>query len=205
MHHVHTIGIDEVGRGPLAGPVAVGVVAVSRKHMPVFVRMFRDVKDSKQLSEKAREVWFGKLRNAREEGTLDYTVAMVGAPSIDRIGIVRSIRIAMARALTRLACDPRQSRVLLDGSLYAPTAYSDQRTIIRGDESERIIATASIVAKVTRDRKMKRLARQFPDYGFERHKGYGTAEHIEAIRSCGKITGIHRQSFLGKIEIDVNP
>jgi len=205
MRQHYTIGVDEAGRGPLAGPVSVGAVAVSRALSPAFRTIFRDIKESKQINEKKREEWFAKLVDAREKGILDFSVMMVGAPTIDRVGIVQAIRSALLRALLRLGNDPDTCRVLLDGSLRAPAVYFNQTTIIRGDETKRIIAAASVAAKVARDRKMERLALRFPDYGFERHKGYGTEDHIARIRTYGIVEGVHRRSFLGDRISDGSP
>jgi ribonuclease HII len=116
---------------------------------------------------------------------------------IDRIGIQQAIKRALNRCLTKLGADPRNTLIVLDGGLYAPTVYM-QRTIIRGDATIPVIAYASIVAKVTRDNYMKRMAKKYPQYGFERHVGYGTEAHIRAIKRYG-ITPLHRESFLTRI------
>ena len=126
---------------------------------------------------------------------LDYAVSFAGASLIDKRGIMHGIRQSLARSLEMLALDPKKTEIRLDGSLYAPKHFLMQRTIIRGDETERIIAMASVVAKVLRDKKMVRFAQKFPLYGFERHKGYGTKEHYTAIKRRG-LCSIHRLSFL---------
>lgn len=207
--HTYLIGIDEVGRGPLAGPVAVGVLKwkVKSEKLKVEEGWFRGLRDSKKLSPKAREAWMVKIEEAQSEGWLEYAVAFVSPSVIDRKGIVHAITTALARALKNLEIkggplfrtastfDLRLRRVLLDGGLRAPAHYTNQQTIIKGDEKELVIALASIVAKVTRDKRMVALAKKFPAYGFEKHKGYGTSAHYEAIKKHG-ITPHHRKSFL---------
>jgi len=192
------IGIDEAGRGPLAGPVAVGAFAVKT---PAALRLFRGVKDSKQLSPKQREEWFGRILQAATDGDAFYAVAFARPETIDDRGLTYAIYSALNRALRRLerqvpsGAPIRDGRILLDGSLYASDRYLDQTTIIDGDAKEPIIALASICAKVLRDRRMKKLAREYPGYGFEIHKGYGTRAHYSAIRKRG-LTPAHRRSFL---------
>jgi ribonuclease HII len=187
----YIIGIDEAGRGPLAGPVSVGAVMVRRGGEKTFLRLMRD---SKQLSEAAREELFSDLTSLRKQGVLNFSHSFSSASVIDRRGIVPAIRSALSRCLLKLEADPRECEVLLDGSLYAPDEFVAQKTIIRGDASEPIISAASIVAKVMRDRYMERVAVSYPSYGFEVHKGYGTAKHRAAIR-CHGLSGLHRASF----------
>lgn len=183
------VGIDEVGRGPLAGPVAVGAVALT----PLLQRKFRAIKESKQLSPAQREVWNAKILAAVND-ELRISVAMVSAKEIDRIGIAPAIKKALAKALSSLALDPKECTVLLDGGLTAPPEYTHQETIIRGDASETTIAMASVIAKVKRDAHMVRLASKYPNYNFAQHKGYGTKAHIEAL-FCHGLSEIHRKSF----------
>ena len=183
------IGIDEVGRGPLAGPVAVGAVAATA----AMLRKFRTIKESKQLSEAKREEW-SKLIHAAASNELHLAVSMVSAKEIDRIGIAPAIRKALAASLKKLNLDPRDSTVLLDGGLKAPPEYKKQKTIIRGDASETAIAMASVIAKVKRDRLMVTLDAKYPKYGFAQHKGYGTSLHIKAIKKHG-LTPLHREHF----------
>lgn len=191
----YIIGIDEVGRGPLAGPLCVGACAVSGRLYRRVRGLLSGVKDCKKLSPRAREEWFARIRSLAEDGELSYATAFVGEQSIDRRGISWAIRRAIRRTLGKLGIAPRRARVILDGGLRAPAEYSVQETIIGGDEREPLIATASIVAKVRRDRRMTRLARRYPAYGFEIHKGYGTAMHFSAIRRFG-LCDIHRRSFV---------
>jgi ribonuclease HII len=196
------IGIDEAGRGPLAGPVSVAAIAIPKILYRSILREFKDVKDSKKISEKVREAWIKKIRNHPSEAIL-YSASLVGSRTIDKKGIVKAITIALTRSLQKLKIEPRRSFLLLDGSLYAPDRFKNQKTIIRGDEKEKIIALASIVAKVKRDGHMKRKAKEFPNYDFEIHKGYGTKKHIQKIRKHG-LSDIHRKSFLGNFLGDLN-
>jgi len=203
----YLIGIDEAGRGPLAGPLAVGVVCVplsagGRAFHPLLrERCVRgSVKDSKQLTMLAREACFRQIQEANKEGTLSFSAALVGPAHIDRQGILSAIRLGVHRCLRKLGLNPLECLVLLDGSLKAPPRFRFQKTIIRGDATEPIIALASIVAKVTRDRVMRRMANRHPEYGFEKHKGYGTRAHYEAIQQNGACP-LHRHSFLKKLRI----
>ena len=131
----------------------------------------------------------------RNHPDIYYATASISASVIDVIGIQKATRITAARALSRLtaALNPRTLLVLLDGLLYAPKQYY-QKTIIKGDEKEPAIMMASIIAKVTRDRKMLKLGKQYPEYCLEKHKGYGTYKHIAAIKRHG-LSPIHRRSF----------
>ncbi|MDO8604310.1 MAG: ribonuclease HII [bacterium] len=194
----YNIGIDEVGRGPLAGPVAVGVISLNVKSLKSKVGWGKGFKDSKKLSAKGREAWFVKINEARAEGWLEYAVAFVSPSVIDKKGLSHAIRTAITKALKdidKIKDGPLFCKVLLDGGLRAPAEYLYQETIIKGDEKELVIALASIVAKVARDKRMVALAKKFPQYGFEKHKGYGTHAHYEAIKKHG-ITPHHRKSFL---------
>lgn len=184
------IGIDEVGRGPLAGPVAVGALA-ARPHI---IRRFREIKESKQLSPRARDAWAARIKAEEGEG-LHFAIAFVSASVIDRIGINPAIARALAQALKRLPIAPSDAWVLLDGGLHAPLQYRHQKTIIRGDASETVIAMASVIAKVTRDARMAQLGLRYPEYGFERNAGYGTLFHQTAVRTHGP-SPVHRRTFL---------
>jgi ribonuclease HII len=188
----YIIGVDEAGRGPIAGPVSIGAVMVPVDFDRAF---FRDIKDSKRLTANSREKWFSRLRRAARGGDLSYQSALVSAQVIDRKGIVRAIRLAIARALGRLSIRSSECFVILDGSLSAPSRFANQLTIIGGDQSEPLIALASIVAKVRRDRRMINLGKRYPAYGFHEHKGYGTAAHYKALKKHG-FCPIHRRSFL---------
>lgn len=185
------VGIDEVGRGPLAGPVMVGgVLGISDEEL-------EGIKDSKKLSAKKREEWAVKIKALGET----YVIG-VSNENIDKHGIRPALNSAVADLLAYFCkqvegCTSENIEVLLDGSLFAPKIYM-QRTVIRGDEKHPIIAAASIIAKVRRDREMVKYDEQFPEYGFAKHKGYGTKEHIAAIQKYG-LTTIHRKTFCKKI------
>lgn len=192
------IGIDEVGRGCLAGPLTIGAILKKGRIN------LRGIKDSKKLSAKQREKWLSKIKSQKlKTKNLEFVTASVGASIIDKIGITAAARLAVGRCLKKLNSKHEfrnsnfEFRILLDGSLYAPRTYLNQETIIRGDETIPLIAAASIVAKVWRDHKMKRLSKQFPDYALEIHKGYGTLAHRRAIKKHG-LSQIHRRSFCKK-------
>jgi len=195
-----TIGIDEAGRGPLAGPVAVGAFAVRSKRA---LKMFAGVKNSKQLTANQRERWFELIEKdslVKVPGgeRVSYAVSFSSEKTIDEKGITKAIYLALNRCLKKLETKgfaSTDSKILMDGLLKAHSKYLNQKTIIGGDESESIIALASICAKVLRDRKMRRLAKKYPNYDFEIHKGYGTEKHYAAIRKYG-LSPIHRKSFL---------
>lgn len=202
--HKYTIGIDEVGRGPLAGPVAVGAVCIYAEHHARVKKLFPVIKDSKKLTAKKRKEWNMQILEAEALGYLSYAVSFVAPSVIDKKGLSYAIRVALEEslgAIERKSPRPRresfdsETKVLLDGGLRAPVHYLNQETIVKGDEKELAIALASIVAKVSRDARMILLAKKFPKYGFEKHKGYGTRFHYEAIKKNG-ITIHHRKSFL---------
>jgi ribonuclease HII len=195
MEPKYIIGIDEAGRGPLAGPVAVAAVCV-----PIANKPRGKQKDSKQLTAKQREELFLELKQQQRENKLKFAVALVGHKYIDERGIAAAIRLGIKRCLERLGCEPGECLVLLDGSLRASAIYINQKTIIGGDASEPIIALASIVAKVHRDRRMIRLSQKYPNYGFAVHKGYGTLAHYQALKQHG-LSPIHRRSFLKKLQV----
>lgn len=187
------IGVDEAGRGPLAGPVSVAALAIklSDKHLLEKGK----VRDSKQLSELAREKIFAELKLLRARGKIMHAVSLVGNKIIDREGIVRAVKKGIRNVLARLAITEGEAEVILDGGIKAPRKFKNQETIIGGDAKVAVIAHASIVAKVTRDRKMKRFSLQFPKYNFHIHKGYGTPRHISKIKKYG-LSPIHRRSFV---------
>ncbi len=192
MKQPFLIGIDEVGRGPIAGPVAVGAFAFLTPDAP---KLFRGVKESKQLTEQKREEWFLIIEKAKKEGLVDYCVTFQSEKIIDTKGLSFAIKKALATSLTALQIEAEKALVLLDGGLRAPSEYKNQKTIIKGDEKEKVIALASICAKVLRDRKMSLLAKKYSKYGFDAHKGYGTRGHYSAIQKFG-LLDTHRRSFL---------
>lgn len=195
--YTHIVGIDEAGRGPLAGPVAVGAVMISRKRLKEFAALFRGVKDSKKLSAQKREIWFQKLKTAKQAGLIHFRVSFSGSGTIDKWGINAAVARSITASLKGLSCPPRGGLILLDGGLHAPREYRNQKTIIRGDEKIMIISLASIAAKVLRDRLMEKFSLEYPHYDFDQHKGYGTKEHFKKIRKHG-LSKIHRRSFLKK-------
>ena len=191
----YIIGIDEAGRGPLAGSVAVGAVVIPAGFN---MRIFKDANDSKKLTPVRRDIIIQLLKKEKNKGALNYVFASTGPEIIDKIGIVKATHRAVSHALSKLKTDSKASLVLLDGSLWAPHKFIYQRTIIRGDEKIKVISLASIVAKVGRDKKMIILSKKYPSYNFEKHKGYGTKLHYNHISKYG-ICDIHRRSFLKKL------
>ena len=195
------VGVDEVGRGPIAGPVTVCAAA-----MPF--RVYRNTRwqkgpvgltDSKLMTALARDAWYQKVTGLAKDGTLRFSVVSVPASAIDSRGISACIRSCIARALKKLSIDPRDCIVLLDGGLAAPSDYARQETVIKGDRHHRIISLASVIAKVTRDQYMILQHRRFPRYGWERNKGYGTASHYGALATYGPCD-MHRKSFITKVK-----
>jgi len=220
----YIIGIDEVGRGPLAGPVTIGAVCALANlsaldvgclnEHPV-IPMNRDttslkrgffditepdllegIRDSKKLTQKKREVWSEFIL-----GCHHFSCATVSVPAniIDDIGISGAIKFAVEKAIEKIEKKLEDLKtdntfICLDGSLKAPEKYL-QKAIIGGDDIVPIISAASVVAKVSRDKLMTRIAENYPEYGFEKHKGYGTKAHFEAIQKNG-MCEIHRRSFL---------
>ncbi len=209
----YLIGVDEAGRGPLAGPVAVGVASVPGDFD---WGLIPGVGDSKQVSEKKREEIFLRAKKLKKEGQLDFAVELVSAKMIDKKGIVFAINTAMAKALAKLEFAPREAlgklpraslgvetvMVKLDGGLKAPKEYMHQETIIKGDSKEKVIGLASIMAKVTRDHYMERIAKkpEYSPYDFAKHKGYGTKAHREAIARYG-LSSEHRATYCKNIEL----
>lgn len=189
------IGIDEAGRGALAGPVSVGAVLVSTDFD---FSLFSMVRDSKQMAPVVREKVFEEVKRAVKAGKLLYKVALVSEKVIDSKGIIFAVRKGIEETLKGLNVEPNLVEILLDGSLCAPKEYKNQKTIIKGDVTEPAISLASIMAKVTRDRKMVALAKKYPVYGLEIHKGYGTKRHRDAIQKNGA-SALHRKSFCKKL------
>lgn len=200
--HSYVVGIDEVGRGPLAGPVTVCAVLCTADFYKKLSK-YEGLTDSKKLTEKNREHWFAMAHLMQDEGLISFSVQSISAKEIDRIGISKAIQKALDTALEYVRTKdvqiaPVAIKVLLDGSLHAPVEYANQETIIKGDLKEKIISLASIIAKVTRDRYMVKIAKKYPVYGLDIHKGYGTKMHREAIKKYG-LSEIHRKSFCKNI------
>lgn len=188
----YKVGIDEVGRGPIAGPVAVGIFVYGKDFDEY---EWEDVRDSKKHTERQRNEIYEYLLEKRKNGTVDFKVAMTEPERIDKEGIVVAIQAALCTALKELEVHTKNAQLLLDGGLRAPKEFEHQETIIKGDSLERAISFASIVAKVERDALMRDLAKRHPEYGFESHKGYGTKKHFEAIKKYGLLP-FHRRSFI---------
>jgi ribonuclease HII len=200
------IGVDEAGRGPLAGSVSVAAVSMEIKtkdrnisYTKYVSLMKKDpglkkIRDSKKLTPNQRNQWLKTLKD-----NFDYSVCMVGPQIIDKIGIQRATRMAVRRSLRRLVGNLSREPhlVFLDGLLFAPDRYS-QQTVIKGDEKVPLISAASIVAKVHRDRKMEKLHDLYPDYCFNCHKGYGTRLHYKRIKKFGP-SPFHRHTYLKNI------
>ena len=178
-------GVDEAGRGPLAGPVFAAAVILDDDVV------IEGINDSKKLSEKKREELFDEIiKKARA-----YSISSVDEKVIDEINILQATFLAMRTAVNELSEKP--DTVLVDGD-KSPGIAIEHKTVVKGDSKSMVIAAASILAKVSRDRYITKAAEKYPGYGFEKHKGYGTKAHYEAIEKYG-ICEIHRQSFLKKI------
>ncbi len=187
------IGIDEVGRGPIAGPVAV-CAFICRENFFDNLEISLPLRDSKKLTIKQREKWFKYLQTCKISGKCDFKVSYVSPEHIDKFGIVKCINKALEKSL--LAIAPQDFyKIFLDGGLKAPKEFKNQETIIKGDEKIKVISCASIVAKVSRDSVMRKFAKVFPDYDFENNVGYGTKAHYKAIEKNG-LTEIHRKTFI---------
>jgi ribonuclease HII len=206
------IGIDEAGRGPLAGPVTAAAAAVNLKIKnqkeklkikdKKFKKILRNTKDSKKLSGKQREQIFKLIQNCPD---IKFTVSSVGPKTIDKINIERATQKAMKNCLQKLlsAEDVKDKKILIlvDGNQTLPlhrsflkNAKIVQRAIIKGDDKIFSIALASVIAKVTRDKKMTKLGKEYPKYKFEIHKGYPTKLHRKLIKKYGQCE-IHRKSY----------
>ena len=180
--HAIIAGLDEVGRGPLAGPVcAAAAILPADFHHPV-------LNDSKKLSERQRELIYDELVTNTD---VVWNCVLIDVEEIERINILQASREAMREALRGLPIQP--SAALIDG-LPVPHFPVPQLALVKGDSLSYSIAAASVIAKVTRDRLMLELAAQYPEYGFEKHKGYGTPVHLAALRKHGPCP-IHRRSF----------
>ncbi len=178
-------GIDEAGRGPLAGPVFAAAVILKKG------QLIEGVNDSKKLSEKKREALFDKIINE----CVSYSIGSADEKEIDKINILQATFLAMQRALDGLTIKP--DCALVDGNL-APPLDCSVTPVVKGDSKSASIAAASILAKVSRDRYMMEMAEKYPQYAFEKHKGYGTKLHYERIEKYG-ICEIHRKTFLKKV------
>lgn len=181
-------GIDEAGRGPLAGPVVAAAVAFDRNLLENGPEVFAGLTDSKALSEKRRESFFGELQNC---GFAHIGCSIIGPDIIDEINILQATWKAMAEAVAQIS--PLPDLALVDGNPVRGLPCNS-KSIVKGDAQSLSIAAASVIAKVTRDRLMLELDVQFPEYGFSKHKGYGTKDHLAAIRRHGP-SPHHRKTF----------
>jgi ribonuclease HII len=191
----YIIGIDEAGRGPLAGPVVVGAFCVAVKDINYVLAELYGIIDSKKLTAKKRNQYVKKIKELQKQKLLSVGISGVSAKIIDTKGIVHAIKSALTGSLQKLQIEPHEVFVYLDGGLFAPPEYQYQETIIQGDSKIWQIGAASVVAKVARDQKMLDYAKKYPLYGFEHHKGYGTQKHRYAIKKYGT-TEIHRVSWI---------
>lgn len=174
-------GIDEAGRGPLAGPVCVAIAIMPKEPL------LEKVNDSKKLTEKTRE----KLYDQIKEVAIDYHIELIDEKTIDEINILNATKLGMKNCIEKIKTRPET--VLIDAVKLESEIMTD--SIIHGDELSYNIACASILAKVTRDRLMKEYDEKYPEYNFKKHKGYGTKEHIENLKKHGKCP-IHRDTFI---------
>lgn len=178
-------GVDEAGRGPLAGPVYAAAVILPRNFM------IDGLNDSKKLSEKKREALFDEIT----ANAVSYAIEFATVEEIEEINILNAAMLAMNRAISKL--DPKPDIALIDGNRSRGITFNS-KCIVKGDAKCADIAAASILAKVSRDRYMLKMAGKYPEYHFEKHKGYGTKLHYEALREYGPCE-IHRPSFLRKM------
>lgn len=186
----YIVGVDEVGRGPLAGPVVASAVCFEKKFSHSW---WDEIYDSKRVSPVKREELAKKIS--------EFSICATGVSSvaeIEQLNILQASLLAMKRAVEELPIELKSAIILIDGKFPIPKFSVEQKTIIKGDSSVHSIAAASIVAKVARDNLMKQLNDEFPLYGFAKHKGYGTKVHIEAIKKYG-LSPVHRVSFCGNI------
>ena len=178
-------GIDEAGRGPLAGPVVVGAVILPQ------TSFIEGINDSKKVSEKKRELLYEQITNE----AIAWSVGIIDQREIDKINILNATKKALTMAVEELEIKPEL--ILVDALEHINTLGIPVQSIIKGDATRYSIAAASIIAKVTRDRIMRQWDEVYPQYGFASHKGYGTAKHIQAIKEYG-ICDLHRRSFVQK-------
>ena len=193
-----TIGIDEVGRGSLAGPVVVAAIAI-RNGKSISNPKLGKLRDSKHLTKKQRAEWSRYLKNHPQ---ITYAIARVYPRTIERINISQAANRAALRAFKKLQeqhrLRPSNHKIFLDGGLFLgrDRHFPNAKTVVRGDQKIPAIKIASIIAKVWRDRLMDRLSRKYPKYGFHIHKGYGTSAHLRAVKKHGP-SKAHRLTFLG--------
>lgn len=175
-------GVDEAGRGPLAGEVVAAAVILDPN------KAIAGLADSKKLSEKRREILFDEIK----ANALSYGIASASIEEIDELNILHASMLAMSRAVAKLSVTPEH--VLIDGNRVPKQLVCSAEAVVKGDARHQAISAASILAKVTRDRDIVNMADVYPGYGFEKHKGYPTAVHLAALKKLG-ITPIHRRTF----------
>lgn len=185
------VGVDEAGRGPLAGPVVAAACLFPRAYINI------EINDSKQLSEKKREELFDIIC----ENALAYGVGIVSAEEIDKLNIYEATKKAMTMAINNLK---HKFDLILTDAMPLKGFDVEVVPIIKGDAKALPIAAASIIAKVTRDRMMKELAKEYPQYGFDVHKGYGTKKHMDALKAYGPIKSVHRFSYKPVIKVSLH-
>lgn len=183
------VGVDEAGRGPLAGPVVAAVAKIKK-----YDERLDKINDSKKLTEKMRDLLYDVILENFEVG-----VGIADVDEIDSLNILNATFLAMRRAISNLNSDVKFQKVLVDGNHKIREYNGEQIPVIKGDSKSLSIAAASIIAKVTRDRMLIQISEKYPEYKFEKHKGYGTVVHRNAILENGPIEGVHRKSFLKKI------
>ncbi len=176
-------GVDEAGRGPLAGSVVAAAVILPHDHGII------GLNDSKKLSEKKRESLYEQIINK----SIAYAIAEATVQEIDQVNILQATFLAMTRAINKLVITP--DKILIDGNKIPPQLTASAEAIVGGDAKIEEISAASILAKVTRDHQLIELDKLYPQYQFAKHKGYGTKIHLDAIKKYGAIDGIHRMSF----------
>lgn len=196
MEYPYFIGVDEVGRGPVAGPVYVCALFISVENLEILLADVGKLplRDSKKLTETMRKKWFGKITEYADKGFLRYVVSKASAKEIDDKGIAVCIKASVKNSVTKIGADKETTKVFLDGGLSIGEHFVEE-SVIKGDETIPVISLASIVAKVLRDQEMVELGIQYPEYQFEKHKGYGTKAHLDAISRHG-LTEMHRTTFL---------
>ena len=192
LNKVFEVGIDEVGRGAIFGPVFAAAVVLNEKNISILKQF--GVKDSKKLTPKRRKLLLPKILLLSS----DYGIGQSSAKEIDNLGIRVATELSMIRALKKLKEKP--SELIIDGPLLLRPWDGMQKNIVSGDSKFISIASASIVAKVSRDNLMERLEKKYPDYMIFKNKGYGTRDHLSLIKKNG-ITKLHRKSFLKKLNL----
>ncbi|MEI7425129.1 MAG: ribonuclease HII [Candidatus Staskawiczbacteria bacterium] len=183
-------GLDEVGRGPLAGPVVAAAVVINVKNYKEVEKLLCGINDSKKLSKIQKEYFYDILINNKD---IKWGVGIVSEKIIDKINILQATKLAMLKATNKLDAD----YLLLDGN-FKINSVIYQKSIIKGDQKVTSISAASVIAKVTRDRIMDKYDKKYPQYEFAKHKGYGTKLHMNMIKKFGNCP-IHRKSFRGTV------